>query len=67
MRKYALIIAAAALAASCTFPHPVSVELIIPEEHPFEAAFSETMWFTLSYFDGEGVEEITGNFKGDEK
>ena len=57
MRKYALIIAAAALAASCTFPHPVSVELIIPEEHPFEAAFSETMWFTLSYFDGKEIIE----------
>ena len=57
MRKYALIIAAAALAASCTFTHPVLVDIVIPEEHPFEAAFSETMWFTLSYFDGEDIIE----------
>lgn len=56
MRKYALIIAAA-LAASCTFTHPVPVEIVIPEEHPFEAAFSETMWFTLSYFDGKEIIE----------
>ena len=42
---------------SCSFEHWVYLDIVIPEQHPFEKAFSETLWFTLSYFNGESVEE----------
>ena len=41
--------------SSCSYEPWVDVELVIPEQHPFEDAFSESMWFTLSYFNGERI------------
>lgn len=41
--------------ASCRIPLPVTVELEIAEEHPFEDMARRDMWYTLVYFDGEAV------------
>ena len=50
-----IIILSVLLLSSCVLEPWIEIELVIPEPHPFEDAFSESMWFTLSYFDGEKI------------
>ena len=55
--RYLFLVLSVVLLSSCSYSHWREIELIIPETHPFEDAFSETLWFTLEYFDGERIEE----------
>lgn len=52
-----LFILIAVLSSSCTLRHSIPVVLEIPEPHPFEEAYGESLWFTLVYFDGETITE----------
>ena len=53
-----LILAILIVFVSCAYEPFLEIELIIPEPHPFEDAFSETFWFTLTYFDGDSIKEL---------
>ena len=55
--KYILLLILVVVLSSCTLRHRTDVTLVIPETHPLEEVFSETFWFTLTYFDGEKLEE----------
>ena len=55
MKIFLLLLIGIIFLSSCSFEHWIDVHLLIPEQHPYEVAFSETLWFSLSYFDGEKI------------
>ena len=52
-----IVIVAMLLLSSCSYEHWIDVELSIPDEHPFEEAFSNEFWFTLSWFNGDEIKQ----------
>ena len=45
------------LLSSCLIEFPETVTLVI-EDHPFETATGSYMWYTLEYFDGDGIKTV---------